>query len=186
MNGLDSFTIFLCGFMGTGKTTLGKKLAALLNLPFRDLDDYMVEKDDRSIPEIFEEEGEPYFRSLERESIRELGRQFQGVLALGGGALQNQEIIDYIKENGMLVFIKTDFNTILERILSEEGRPLLLDDDGNRKPKEVLTRELRQLYDSRLPSYNQAQLIFESDHYKTITDAAEALAAQIKEYAERH
>jgi len=186
MNRFNSLTIFLCGFMGTGKTTLGKKLATLLKLPFRDLDDFMVGKENRSIPEIFEEDGEPYFRSLEKESIRELGGRFNGVLALGGGALQNQEIIDYIKENGILVFIKTDFNTILERILSEEGRPLLLDDDGNRKPGEMLTRELRQLYDSRLPSYNQAQLIFGSDHYETITDAAEALAAQIKEYVEHH
>ncbi len=108
--------IFLTGFMGAGKSVIGQQLAGKLERPFLDLDDKITQKAGQSIPEIFKESGESEFRILERRAVLEVIREFTGVVALGGGSLQNQHLVDHIKLNGLLIFIETPISVILDRI----------------------------------------------------------------------
>src|SRR6056297_3585119 len=92
--------IFLCGMMGAGKSTVGRPLAKKLQVPFFDLDQMIEDHEELTIPEIFEVKGEQIFRAIERKLIISQTDDMQGVMALGGGALQNQHLVDHIKLNG--------------------------------------------------------------------------------------
>ncbi len=153
-----SEVIFLCGFMGAGKTTIGQKLAEELGRPFLDLDDRIVEKAGKPIPDIFETSGEGRFRAIERSALLEVAQQFEGVVALGGGSLQNQHLLDHLKGNGLLIFIEAPIPVIIDRISHDANRPLLLDDGGEPKDRDTLEKELKVLYQDRLPLYEQAMI----------------------------
>lgn len=174
--------IFLCGFMGTGKTAAGKRLASALDMPFIDLDDRIEKNYARTIPQIFKEEGEAAFREYEKETLSQLLQGEEAVIALGGGALHNQQMIDQIKSNGGLVFIETPFSVIFERIYNATGRPLLLNDKGIPKEREVLAEELGQLYKKRLPFYRQAHITVKVGPDKDIEWLVTKLIKQIGEY----
>lgn len=172
--------IFLCGFMGTGKTTIGKKLADQVECTFLDLDDRIVERAGKSIPEIFESGGEGRFRTVERKALLEVCRNFEGVVALGGGSLQNQHLLDHVKLNGLLIFLNTPFSIILDRIYQDTNRPLLLDEEGNVKERKALEEELRFLYDDRLPLYRQAAISIEMEAEESPDKQVETLAKKIR------
>ncbi len=178
----DGNNIFLSGFMGTGKSTIGRILADKLKCSFMDLDDYVEEKAGKSIPDIFEESGEKGFRELEQQVLMEVCRDFEGVVALGGGSLQNQHLVDHLKLNGILVFLKTPFPIILDRICKDVNRPLLLDEEGNPKDRERLRRELNTLYEKRLPLYEQASIILKTGEDKTPEQEAEILIKKISNH----
>ena len=175
-------SIFICGFMGTGKSTVGKKLAELLEKDFFDLDQEIVNRAGMSIPEIFEQKGEEEFRKLEWKALYDLTQKVKGVIALGGGSLQNQHIIDHLKLYGLLIFLDTPFATILDRIFSDTNRPLLLDDEGNPKSKEQLTEDLNTLMQNRLPYYSQAQISIASDQYSNVDELVIDLKKKIARY----
>lgn len=174
--------LFLCGFMGTGKSTLGRYLARLLNMDFWDLDRVIETQTGYSIAEIFESEGEDGFRQRERQVLEEMFKRPSAVVALGGGTLQNQQMIDEIRKNGLLVFIETPISTILGRIMRNRQRPLLLDEKGNLKKRSVLESEVKERYRSRLPHYRQAHLTFKPDEHDNPEAAAKKLAQSIREY----
>lgn len=135
--------VFLCGFMGCGKTKVGKLLAEALDEPFNDLDDYIVLKEGRSIPEIFMDSGEPYFRRAEAACIGELSEN-GGVIATGGGAMLNPETAALARSRGNVVFLDVPFNVCYERIQGDTNRPLVMSN----------TREqLEALYDRRKSVY---------------------------------
>jgi shikimate kinase len=176
--------IFLCGFMGAGKTIIGQKLADKLGQSFLDLDDEIVEMTGQSIPEIFEDAGEAGFRTAERRALMTVIREYEGVIALGGGSLQNQHLLDHIKLNGLLIFIETPITVILDRISKDENRPLLLDEDGNPKEIEILEKELTALYEERLPLYEQAVIRIINDGTKGTDDVVEELLKKIRNHVE--
>ena len=118
-------TIFLCGFMGCGKSTIGKALANRLNAPFFDLDDYIVSKEGRTIPTIFEENGEPYFRQVEADSIGEISTQ-GGVIATGGGAMLNPKTAEFARGCGKVIYLDVPFLTCYKRICDDTNRPLVM------------------------------------------------------------
>ena len=178
--------IFLCGFMGAGESTVGRALASRLELAFADLDSVIEEAAGRNIPDIFEEEGEEYFRKLEREQLLKAIRSYKGVLALGGGTLQNQHIVDHVKINGLLVFIETPFSVIFERITGQEGRPLLMDEHGTLKEKDRLQNELKALYNKRLPRYRQAELTINTEDHSTVEETVAALARKIDHHVSHY
>lgn len=136
-------TIFLCGFMGCGKSTVGKALAKLLDCEFIDLDLYIEGKEKLSIPEIFSIHGERYFRELETRSIAELS-DAQAVIATGGGALIPERNAQLAKENGTIIFIDTDFEECYTRIKTDKNRPLA----SSRTKSDLL-----ELYNFRTPIY---------------------------------
>ena len=98
-------TVFLCGFMGCGKSTTGKILAKNLGLSYIDSDEFIVEQEGMTIPEIFEKKGEPYFRKVEAEGIKSLCGK-NAVVSCGGGAMLNSDTAAYARENGCVVFMQ--------------------------------------------------------------------------------
>lgn len=176
--------IFLCGFMGAGKSTIGRKLAKELDCEFLDLDDRIEERTGQSIPEIFEQSGEGGFRAEERRALLEVTQDFEGVVALGGGSLQNQHLLDHLKLNGLLVFIETPISVILDRISGDENRPLLLDKSGNPKSREKLRKELEVIYEERSPLYEQAEIKVEDNGNRSPEELTEILLNKIENHVE--
>ncbi|WP_179504721.1 MULTISPECIES: shikimate kinase [unclassified Sphingomonas] len=146
--------VVLVGMMGVGKTTVGRKLASLLDVPFIDADEEIERAAQMPIPEIFATYGEPYFRSGER---RVIARLLDGVtparrkvLATGGGAFVDPETRALILDKAVSVWLDSNIDTLVERVGRKDNRPLLR--GGN--PREILTR----LRDERRPAYEQAAI----------------------------
>lgn len=127
--------IVLIGFMGTGKTSSGKKVAEQLGMTFIDMDHVIEERQNRKISDIFETDGEPYFRQLEFELAKELSGKDNLVIATGGGIVLNQENIENFKASGTVICLSANPQTILERVAKETHRPLL---EGDEKMKKIL------------------------------------------------
>ena len=136
--------IILTGFMGTGKTTVGRILAAALNRPFVDMDGLIAAREGRSIEAIFAEDGEAYFRALEKQVLAEVLRKKGQVVSTGGGALlQNREALE---AGGILICLTADPEEIVKRLTEEGGRPLLAGD--LQKKIQAILAERRHLYGS--------------------------------------
>lgn len=162
-------SVYLCGFMGCGKTTVGTELSKLLDMSFCDLDDYIVEKEGRSIPEIFAQSSEAYFRKAEAEAICELS---SCVVATGGGALINDNTASFAKKNGTVVFIDVPFEICYDRIRDDENRPLAV--NNTKEQLEALFLKRRGIYIK-----NSDLAVAISD--KNAVDAAKEIAAAIAE-----
>lgn len=134
--------VYLCGFMGCGKSHTGKLLSRMLDCNFVDLDSYIEEKEGMSIPEIFEKYGEPHFRSLEEKYIREMPDN--SVVATGGGAIINPVTAESARKAGAVVFLDADFELCYERIKGDTHRPLVM-----KNTKE----QLRELFGARREIY---------------------------------
>ncbi|MEL6238242.1 MAG: shikimate kinase [Pseudomonadota bacterium] len=161
--------VVLVGLMGAGKSTVGRRLAQMMNRPFADADDAIEDAAQRSIPEIFEEFGEAYFRDGERRVIARLLDQEGGVIATGGGAFVDPQTRAMILERGIAVWIDCDIETLVERTSRRDHRPLLKTGD----PREILTR----LLDERRPAYAQAHVRVRSQDGPHADTAAAILRA---------
>lgn len=137
-------SVYLCGFMGCGKSHIGRLLAAELGREFLDMDRYIVEHEKMSIPQIFEKFGEPHFRRLEAKYIRQLSGGY--IVATGGGALINEHTAQFARESGLSVYINTSFENCYDRIKNDTNRPLVV----NNTPE-----QLRQIYDARAEIYRR-------------------------------
>ena len=140
-------TVFLCGFMGSGKTTVGRKIARLTGLTFVDADHYLEQQEGKKISEIFAESGEAHFRDLETKYVRELCRNSGQVIALGGGAVLRPENVAAIKETGLLILLDTPFGRIVKNLSYSTNRPLL--ENGDKMA------ETRRLYQQRKNIYQK-------------------------------
>lgn len=117
--------IYLIGFMGTGKSTVGKALARSLNREFKDLDELIEEREKKKIVEIFEEFGEEYFRKAETEVVRSISEKKGLIVATGGGVVINEENFNLLKKSGILITLVASPETIYERVKKSSERPLL-------------------------------------------------------------
>lgn len=147
---LRNRTIVLVGLMGVGKSSVGRRLAQALDMPFRDADNEVEEAAGRSIPEIFAELGEAAFREGERRVIARLLEEPPHVLATGGGAFVNDETRALINQHAISVWLKADVELLARRVGRKDNRPLL----KNKDPVQVLT----QLAQARYPAYAQAHV----------------------------
>lgn len=163
--------------MGTGKSTIGRSLAEELSLPFYDLDKMIEEKTGKSIPQIFEDSGEEEFRRIERELLTAFVQTCDGVLALGGGSLQNQHLTDHVKLYGWLVFINTPIELIMERVLRKKNRPMIKTEDPKKTRKKI-----KQLFEARKTLYKQAHITVQTDSRDAELFASE-IAKRLKIYA---
>ena len=177
---LLSQPLFLCGMMGSGKTTIGKKLADKLQVPFSDLDSIIEKEAGKPIPEIFRVDGEESFRKLEKSVLTRYSQMAEGVVALGGGALQNQMITDHLKLQGWLVFLNCDTHTLVQRLKSSMGRPMI----KNLNEKE-LTEKIQKLNKERLKYYNQAHFSVDSGR-QPVKKTVEELIQKLKIYEQKH
>ncbi len=159
--------VVIVGLMGAGKTTIGQLMADALNLDFIDSDHRLEEKEGRSISQIFDQEGEDYFRQAEKQNILEiLDYQIPCILATGGGAFMNLETRKEILKSALSVFLKADLGVLVKRIGSGKGRPLFND----RKLEDVLA----ELIAARYPTYSNATLTID-----VADEAAEETASNV-------
>ncbi|MCK0166823.1 shikimate kinase [Jannaschia sp. S6380] len=156
--------VVMVGMMGSGKTAVGSALADMLDVPFRDTDAAMVDAARMSIPEIFERDGEAFFRARETEVLRRLLSEGPGILSTGGGAFLRPENRAAISEAGVSVWLKADAELLWNRVRHKTTRPLLMTDD----PKGTLLR----LLDVRTPHYEKADLVAEADAAASIGQMA--------------
>ena len=138
--------IVLTGFMGTGKTAVGRHLAVELHVPFVDVDTAIVKKAGKSIKDLFAEEGESAFRRLESDVIVELSGQDKTVMATGGGALMDAKNRDNLQRNGILVCLTARMGTLLERLKEDLTRPLLGGENLENKIDRMM-KERQSVYD---------------------------------------
>jgi shikimate kinase len=166
-------TLVLVGLMGAGKSTIGRRLAARLELPFVDADNEIEAAAGCSIQEIFDEHGEDYFRDGERRVIERLLNGPVCVLATGGGAFMNQTTRELIKQKGRSLWLRADIEILVQRTSRRSHRPLL--NKGN--PREIL----QDLMDQRYPVYETADYSVETDdspHSVVVERALSAMSAQ--------
>ena len=140
--------VVLIGFMGTGKTSVGRLLAARLGCAFHDLDKKIEAQCGMTIPAMFEQQGEPYFRAREKEAVRDAAGRTNLVIATGGGTVKDVENVALLRQNGILVALTADVDTILQRTAARGKRPVLdRADAGDRRAAVVrLLEERRTLY----------------------------------------
>lgn len=165
--------IVLCGFMGCGKTTVGRKLAVQTGRRFVDMDEYIEEQAGMPVSAIFEQFGEADFRRREREACKELAGQSGLVIASGGGALTFPENVETLAATGCIVLIGVTTATVLNRLRGDTTRPLLARPDKEQAAKE--------LFDRRLPLYRAAADV-EVDGEQPPAKVAADIAAAVKTF----
>ncbi len=151
---LGKRSLVLIGLMGAGKTTIGRRLAARLDLPFYDSDNAIEEAAGQSVADIFTSHGEANFRSGERKVIARLLRNGAQVLATGGGAFLDACTREQIRLCGVSIWLRADFDTLMERVRRRSHRPLLQEAD----PEAVM----KKLINERYPVYEGADFTVES------------------------
>jgi len=169
--------VFLVGFMGAGKSSVGRALGQQLNWLFEDLDDRIEQREQRPIAEIFRDSGEPAFRRAERLALAQVLEQLQSgvfkIIALGGGAFAQRAVVELIEASGVpTVFLDAPVEELWERCRQQEAqteaeRPLLKDID-----------QFRQLYDSRHQSYRKASLKIQTGG-RTVSAIADEIAEKL-------
>ena len=140
--------IVLCGFMGSGKSTVGRLLAEKMGRKLIDIDYYIVKKEKMSIPQIFEKYGEEYFRACETQACKELSQLSGCIISTGGGTLLREENVIEMKSNGVVFLLDVNADVVLSRLANDKTRPLL-----QREDKETAVKTLMQ---QRSPLYNRA------------------------------
>jgi shikimate kinase len=163
-------TIVLVGLMGAGKTTIGKRLATILQSTFVDSDQEIVEAAGCSISDIFEIYGEEMFRDLEQKVLLKILDRPPLILATGGGAFMNGAVREKIKQKATSVWLKAELEVLVERVSRRDSRPLLKKGDK----RAILTK----LMDERYPVYNDADIVIDSNnglHESIVTRVVEAM-----------
>jgi shikimate kinase len=171
---LERRSIVLVGMMGAGKSTIGRRLAARLRLPFLDADIEIEAAAGMSIPDIFETHGEPHFRDGEARVIARLLDGGPCVIATGGGAFMREETRNRIRDKAVSIWLKADADVILKRVKRRADRPLLQTDD----PAATIGR----LLEAREPVYQTADLTIASrdvPHDRIVDETIDALRARL-------
>ena len=164
--------IFLIGFMGSGKTHWGKQLAERLKLPFFDLDTVIVDDEKRSVPEIFAESGEEYFRIREQKMLEKIIDEQPGmVLSTGGGTPCFLNNIELMKKNGVVIWLNTHVEVLLQRLLKEKlDRPLIKNiDDADLKTFIIRKLNERRMY------YEQADVLVDNESNISLNDFVQTI-----------
>jgi shikimate kinase len=171
-------SLVLVGLMGAGKSTVGRRLAARLSLPFYDADHEIESAAGMTIPDIFQHYGESYFRDGERRVIARLLQEGPVVLATGGGAFMNEETRARIAERGISVWLRADLPVLMRRVRKRANRPLLQNPDPE--------GTMRKLMELRHPVYATADVTVDSHevpHDRVVVDVLKGLGAWLDEHA---
>jgi shikimate kinase len=150
--------IYLTGFMGSGKSTIGPELARALGYDFLDLDQLIEQRAGKPIPVIFSEEGEPAFRNREADVLREVAQRENTVVALGGGALTLEENLRVARSSGLVVYLRVPAEHLARRLRGRTGRPLIMGNEGSALSDEDLRRRVALMIGAREPFYSQAHV----------------------------
>jgi shikimate kinase len=161
--------IYLVGFMGSGKTTVGRELAARIDAPFFDLDELVEASEKMSIKEIFAQHGEPYFRKRERDVLRSTKHLDGAVIATGGGTFTFDENVQFIKAEGLSVYLSAPYALLRARVGNKAAdRPLFADDLA-----------AHELYANRIRYYRMSDLTIDVRDEETASEIAERLMLEL-------
>ncbi|MFC4320742.1 shikimate kinase [Litchfieldia salsa] len=161
--------IYLTGFMGAGKTTIGKALSETLQLPVIDTDEYIIQQVGKTIPAIFEEEGEATFRQYERTFLREFPVN-DVIITTGGGIVIQEENRKWMKEHGIVFNLYCEIDEVFSRVSIDGSRPLLKTDDKSK---------VRNLFESRSAFYQEAHFTIDTT-YKNIEEIVKEIQNKLK------
>lgn len=161
--------VFLIGFMGAGKTTIGQALSARLNKPVYDTDQMIERKYGQSISRLFELYGEQKFRKLETALLKEITKE-SSIITTGGGIILTKENREFMKKNGDVIFLQCDFSSLWERLEGDRTRPLIY----HRKKEEV-----EALYKNRLPLYLESATITVDTTDKTVEETVDEMIRRL-------
>ncbi len=155
--------LYLIGFMGVGKTTIGKQIAAFNKVVFIDTDSQIEKETSKSIKEIFETDGEIAFRKLETDTIRSIDRK--AIIACGGGLPAHNNNIEYLKHKGTVIYLKASTETLIKRLEKNKNkRPLI-----SKLTNDKLLEFIRKILKEREKTYKQADYTIETDN-KTVKE----------------
>ncbi len=169
---MASENIILTGFMGSGKSRIGQELSEKLGVPVLDTDQLIVEKEGMSINDIFARRGQPYFRDLETQLLRDLAeRKDRYILSVGGGMPLREENRPLLKKLGRVIYLSSSLDTLEKRLIKDKSRP-------NLRGEGSLRERISALLEERMPMYmDAAELIIENDQKSASIVADEILAA---------
>jgi shikimate kinase len=156
--------IYLTGFMGSGKSTIGPILANTLGWDFVDLDKLIEQKAEKSIKKIFEDQGELWFRQLERNLLKEISGKENQIVSLGGGTIADDENLKILKATGKIVYLKVSNESLFERLRFKRDRPLFLKENGISLSDKEMKEKIENLMKQRYSYYEQADLIINAEH----------------------
>ncbi|TNJ38787.1 shikimate kinase [Chlorobaculum thiosulfatiphilum] len=176
--------IFLTGFSGSGKSTIGPLLANSLGFEFIDLDREIEIAAAKSINRIFAEDGEAAFRELELRTLEKIGQQERMVVSLGGGVLENDRCFELISTHGTLIYLKSSPEILTLRLQNKTDRPLLKGPDGRKLTREEIQQRVTELLEKREPRYMKADLVLFTDA-KKIGTSVEELTRKIERHIRR-
>lgn len=163
--------IFLIGFMGSGKSTVASYLSHNYNLSLVEMDQMIVEKEGMSIPELFAQKGEAYFRDAETSLLIAIGKEQNKVVSCGGGVVLREQNVAEMKKSGCIVLLTASPETILERVKNDDNRPLL------KGKKDVAS--IRDMIDNRRPKYEAAADFSISTDEKEIEEICKEIIEKI-------
>lgn len=169
-------TIFLIGYMASGKTTLGRALAGKTGRTFIDLDFYIEQRFRTSVPEIFAREGEKRFREIERAMLHEAGEFCDAVVACGGGTPCHFDNMEYMNSRGVTVLLEATPGRIVKRLLAARGKRPIVEKYSSEELPQFIAAHMAE----RAPFYNQARLRIDSTRLESrhqISDTVENLLA---------
>jgi shikimate kinase len=170
-NGRQLVNIALIGFMGTGKTSVGRIVADQLRFDYLDTDEFIQAQTGRSINEIFKTDGEPAFRALEEKIVAELARRATTVIATGGGLPVNPKNLASLKTHALVVSLWSSPEKIWERVRHQSHRPLLHDENPQAKIRELLA--------AREPFYKQADVLLNTE-LRSVREVAQQVVHQFR------
>lgn len=170
---LFSYNIMLIGFMGTGKTTVSRCLSQLLESDEVDTDQLIIEKEGISIPDIFKNHGEDYFRNCETNTLIDLESKNQLIVSCGGGIVLKEENVVHMKNNGKVVLLTASPKTILDRVKNSTDRPIL----NNNMNEEFI----EELMEKRRNKYMKAADVIVNTDNKEVLEVAKEIIHKLKE-----
>lgn len=178
--------VYLTGFMGSGKTTVGKAVSRLIGYNFYDLDDLIASKAGITVQEIFSTLGEGAFRVKETECLRATSHLERAIVALGGGALTNESNLQFVRDHGIVVYLRVPVSEIVRRLRrSRTVRPLLLGPDGIVLNETDLVAKIEAFLSYRRKYYEQAHLIVETAGLE-VEEAAARVVDALQNYFSPH
>lgn len=169
----DRRNIVVCGFMATGKSSVGKRLAEIMSYDFLDLDTVIEAEAGMSIPEIFSSQGEPEFRALESRMVERIAEKTGYVIAAGGGTIVDPKNLARLKSSGIIITLTADVQTILQRVGKGDDRPMLWEED--------LEKRIRTLLKKREDSYSKADIILDTSSI-SIDEVAQQLVERLRDF----
>ncbi|MGL4405793.1 MAG: shikimate kinase [Notoacmeibacter sp.] len=174
---LDGRSVVLVGLMGSGKSTIGRKLAQVIDLEFFDSDTEIENASRMSVKDLFAVYGEPEFRALEQRVMLRLMEDGPRIISTGGGAFINPEVREAVLKGGIAVWLDADLDVLMERVGRRETRPLLNNDDPE--------TTMRNLMEARYPTYAEAQIRVTSRNERKDIMVGEVIEA-LRVYLEKH